>query len=188
MNKGRKTALVILISTILAGAYTATRVFAPDVSSQASATDTPTGTLAYEGCAFVWAYRQMPEFSTQFDLAVKELFPIGSGRVQAFGEDCLYADGRTEFSAKESDFYVTLPVPDLTDEQALGDRMAAIMTVVIERFPSDSLPGGHNGFVEFVFEQSEADFLVLRVPIQEYKNDGVGKAGMELFRMFHQVP
>jgi hypothetical protein len=186
MNRGKATSLVIVISTVLAGAYAALRVAAPENSSQISVTDTATVTATYEGCAFVWAYREQPENSAIFNVAVRELFPLGSGRARAFGEDCIYADGRSEFSTKETDFYVYLPVADLADEETLGNQITEIMTIVMNKFPSDTLPGGHNGFVEFYFEQSGEDYFIIRVPIQEYKRVGIGKTGAELFKMFHE--
>ncbi len=185
MNKRRTTAIVILFSTILAGTYTAISLGAPP---NQTGTETPIVTFTYEGCFYVWAYQELPEITTQFDQTIKERLPEANGRAQAFGEDCVYADGRVEFSAKETDFYVRIPTDDLMDEEELGDRMAAVMTIVLERFPSETLPGGHNGFVELVFEESPSQFLVLRVPIQRYKNDALGKTGAELFRMFHQNP
>jgi len=188
MNKRKTAALVILFSTILAGTYTAVRVGAPVIPPVIVGTDTPTVTPTYAGCAYMWAYRDLPEVSAQFDLAIKEEFPQAGGWAQAFGEDCVYADGQAEFGASETDFYVNLPVEDLADEEALGDRMAAIMTTVIDRFPRETLPGGQDGFVEFRFEMSETDFLILRVPILKYKNEAAGKTGTELFSMFYQIP
>lgn len=181
MNGRRAAALAVIFSTLLAGTYTALRVTAP---GPASATETPTALPSFEGCAYVWAYEDLPEVSAQFDAAVKELIPAANGRAQAFGENCVYGDGHADFGAMETDFYVSLEVQNHNDEAALGDQMAKIMTMVLQRFPRASLPGGQDGFVEFTFRTDATDPLILRVPIRTFRDEAQALAGAELFQKF----
>lgn len=185
MNKRRTAALAVLFSTLLAGTYAAMRVAGPSLLDGAPPTDSPTAPPTYSGCAYVWAYEDLPEITEAFDTAVRQLIPGASGRAQAFGENCVYADGRADFGAMETDLYVSLEVPDLNDEAALGDRMSAIMKMVLEKFPGDRLPGGQDGFVEFAFRAGASDSLVVRVSIQSFRAEGQGLTGRELFRKFH---
>lgn len=197
LMKGNKAAaLVILLSTILAGTYAALRAgssttFAtppPETLLTNTFTDTPTPTPGYEGCAYMWAYQDLPEISAQLDQAIKEIIPEASAHATAFGEDCVYADGRRVFGAMETDIYVTLPVDDLNDTEALGDQVAGIMTVILQRFPPGSVPGGTDGFVEFRFEASDGGSTILRVAISRYRHEAQGMTGSELFLFFQNNP
>ncbi len=184
MNRGKTAALAVLLSTLLAGTYAALRVAGPGLPEPAPGTDSPTAPPTYEGCAYVWAYEDLPEISEAFDAAVHELIPGASGRAQAFGENCVYGDGHADFGAMETDFYVSLKAKDLHDETALGDQMAQIMMMVLQRFPRANLPGGQDGFVEFAFSAGETDTLIVRVPIHTYRTEAQSLTGAELFRMF----
>ncbi|MCA1899513.1 MAG: hypothetical protein LDL50_02270 [Chloroflexi bacterium] len=139
-----------------------------------------------EQCAYVWAYHDAPDLSQKLDAAVKTLHPNASGRVQFFGEDCVYADGRSTFSAIETDFYVRVPAGDLTDKEALGNWMAQAMPLITE-IPREEIEGNY-GFVEFWFEQTEAGQVIARVPIQKYMDEARDKTGAELFRLFSAAP
>src|SRR5215204_2146767 len=72
-------------------------------------------TPTYEGCGYQWAYKDMPELNEPFDEAIKIINTDAKAWATAFGEDCVYADGHTDFSAMETDFYVHLPVADLSN-------------------------------------------------------------------------
>jgi hypothetical protein len=135
-------------------------------------------------CAYQWAHQDDPALSAEFDASIKSLNPAASGRAQAFGENCVSADGASTFGAMETDFYVRLPVEDLTQEEAFGNWMAQVMEVVVE-IPREKLQGPNYGFVEFTFEKSEPERVVVRVPIQQYLNEAAGKTGAELFGMFY---
>jgi hypothetical protein len=197
LKKKRAVALIV-VTTILTGTFFALQAGPENIprppSIPAQVTDTPadllifTDTPAYQSCAYTWASHDQPELSTQLELAVRESYPEANARAMAYGEDCEFADGRVQFGAMETDFYVTLPVVDLTDKAALGNMLASVMTTILERFPRQDLPGPVDGFVEFRFEQSDAENLILRVPIQRYKAEGADKTGLVLFELFHSVP
>src|SRR3990172_9453746 len=147
-----------------------------------SETLTPT----YEGCAYVWAYHDAPELTEKVDAAIGALNEEASARASLFGEDCIYADGQSTFGAMETDFYVHLPVDDLTAEEAFGNWMAQVLPIITQ-IPREQIQGNY-GFVEFWFEKNEAEQIILRVPIQKYLDEAQDKTGADLFRMFENPP
>lgn len=138
-------------------------------------------------CAFQWASQDLPELTFDFDSALKAMNPQASGRAQAFGENCIHTDGSAVFGAMETDFYVTLPVDDLKQEEDFGNWISQVMETVIQ-IPRENLEGPNYGFVEFTFEKSESERIIFRVPIQEYIDDAMGKSGAELFQMYFAKP
>ncbi len=84
----------------------------------------------------------------------------------------------------ETDFYVSLPAADLTDEEAFGNWIGQVMPVILA-LPPEEIAGPMPGFVEFWFTKSDTEQIIVRVPIQQYKEIGSGKTGVELFRWFH---
>jgi len=141
----------------------------------------------YPGCAYQWAYEDLPELSKQLQEEIMTLNLEATAWATAFGEDCVYADGHADFSAMETDFYVQLPVTDLADFESFGNWMTQVMQVV-EGSPRDLLSGPQAGFVEFKFTKSDTEFLFVRVPIQQFRETASGKTGEELFRMFYAEP
>jgi hypothetical protein len=167
------------------GAYAALRGGTPVPESPAPThTPTPGSTPAFEGCAYVWAYEDLPEISAQVDRAVKLSLPNAEAHAVAFGEDCVFADGHSVFSAMQTDFYVRVLVANLEDEDALGDHMAAILQVITTDFPTASLAGPLEGLVEFQFEDAAGTRVVVRVPLGRYRTEAHGLAGAELYRHF----
>lgn len=151
-------------------------------------TETQSSLPAYGECGYQWAYQDLPELSTQFDLAVKNLIPESASHATAFGENCIGADGQViRFLAMQTDFYVIAKVETLDDYETFGEWIAEVMQVVIE-FPSDMLAGPNPGFVEFRFEEGNMESIGLRVPIREYREKADGITGEELFRMFYREP
>ena len=58
-------------------------------------------------------------------------------------------------------------------------------TPVVDSMLSDTVEGPQRGFVEYRFQISEKDFLIVRVPIQIYNDSATGMTGETLFRMFY---
>ena len=135
-------------------------------------------------CAFMWAHPLLEDLTDTFEAAIKELNPEASAHASAFGEDCVYADGRTVFFAIETDFYIDLPVTDLTDFEAFGNWIAQTMPVAAS-MPSDMIEGPHIGFVEYKFKKNAGDQLIVRIPTQKYNDSAQGKTGEELFLLFY---
>ena len=159
---------------------------APTISlATEPATLTPVGDI---NCGYQWAYQDLPEVSAQFDQAVKDLIPNSNSHATAFGENCIGADNQVvTFLAMETDFYVIAPVGTLEDHQSFGNWAAGVMQVV-NNLPTEMLAGPMPGFVEFRFEKDTSESLILRIPIQQYRETAEGKIGEELFDLFYTKP
>jgi hypothetical protein len=157
----------------------------PDISTPqtSSNSEIPVTIQSSETCAFSWAISLLKELTNVFDAAINELNLESSARASAFGEDCVHEGGSKVFLAIETDFYIDLPVTDLTDYESFGNWIAQTMSVVAST-PSNMIEGPQSGFVEYKFIKSENEFLNIRVPIQTYNNSAQGKTGEELSRMF----
>ncbi len=149
-------------------------------------TETPAAAPLEGPCAYVWAHHDAPELTPKIDEAVHAINPDASARAGLFGEDCVYADGRSTFGVMETDFYVHLPADDLTNEEAFGNWMAQVLPLIVE-IPREEIKGRF-GFVEFWFKKNDAEHLIVRIPIQKYIDEAQGKTGVELFRMFNVAP
>ena len=148
-----------------------------------AATDAPTAAEDAGQCAYMWATHNADELSAKIDEEIRIIDPAASGNASYYGEDCVYADGHSTFSAMETDFYVRIPVDNLTNEEAFGDWISQVMKIVIA-FPREQIQGKY-GFVEFWFEKSEGEHVIVRVPIQKYIDGTHGITGAALFRMFY---
>jgi hypothetical protein len=140
-----------------------------------------------EACGFVWAYKDLADLSNFVQDTVQALQPKAKARAQAFGEDCVYSNGKSEFHALETDFYVTLMVDDLLDEDELGNWITRIMPEII-RIPQDKLLGPKEGFCEFKFTDNTNEVVIVRVPLEQFRMQGNGLEGAELYRLFGKKP
>jgi len=164
MIKKRLIGILTFVAAAAASLFALTQgTFRADIPARVTETPTATAAAEYMPCAYVWAYENLPEISTELQAAVQAILPEASARAQAFGEDCVAADGSSTFGAMETDFYVTLSVPDLTDTEALGTLVEKVLSVV-DGFPRGRVPGGQDGFVEFTFRSGDQQ-RILRVPI-----------------------
>jgi hypothetical protein len=132
--------------------------------------DTPLPiTATVERCAYVEAYHSLPDLSAQIDQTIKQIQADASGRAEAYGENCVTAsNGQSTFSAMETDFYFTIPVKDLKDDNELGTWIINTMKI-IEAVPASSIAGPQAGFVEFTFKTRD-DQKNLRVQIGSYES------------------
>jgi hypothetical protein len=137
-------------------------------------------------CAYTWAYHNAPELTEKLSAAFLAIDPVINVRAEYYGEDCVYSDGRSTFSALETDFYIRKPVNDLTNEDALGNWISQAMKIVT-KIPREQIQGNY-GFVEFWFEKSDNEQTIVRVPIQQYKEEAQDKKGTELFQLFFKKP
>lgn len=142
---------------------------------------------ASEDCYFVWAQQDDMELSERLDAAVRAMDERANANAMLFGEDCVYADGTSRFGVMETDFYVRREVDDLADDDAFGDWIRQVMTVILE-LPPEEIQGPQPGFVEFRFIKLPTEQIIVRVPIEQYKSEAQGKTGAELFRMFYEPP
>jgi hypothetical protein len=116
------------IFTTAAGPATYVLFYAQETQLAAAYQGTPTWTpaptaTAYAGCVWNWARRDLPD-TTHLAQVALNFFQVRNAtvRVEAYGENCL--DGQTQkvqyFAAMTTDFYVTILVDDLTDQERLG--------------------------------------------------------------------
>ena len=188
----RKRNLIVGIVVTAAAALTVlTTISTP--GSESPATESPPETISpyapagLGNCSFQWAYQSATDLTVEFDAAVKEMASEASSHVEFFGENCVYADGTSTFGAMETDFYVRVQLEDLSDEGSLGSTISKVMGIVTG-IPREKLQGPNYGFVEFVFEKSEAERIVIRVPIQQYLNEAKDLSDAELFQKFQTQP
>lgn len=182
MTKKQTFGLLAALTAAAASLLTLARgTFTADISAPPTATPTAASPSVPPQCAYVWAYHDLPEISAELQAAVQAILPEASAHATAFGEDCIGADGgAVYFAAMETDFYIRIPVTDLNDDAALGNLIAQLLPVILDRFPLEHLQGPKEGFVEFAFFSGENQ-RVLRVPIPlAMELRGKGLNGTEL--------
>ena len=174
--------LIAIILSAVAGIFAVQIASAPS-PEEIQITDTP---VSNDGnCAYIWAYHNAPELTEKLSATFLAIDPAINARAEYFGEDCIYADGHSTFGAMETDFYIRIPVDDLANEETLGNWMSQVLPVIVQ-LPRAEIQGKY-GFVEFTFEKTETDHVIVRVPIQLYINSN-GTTGAKLFQMFHNFP
>lgn len=164
-----KIALTLLIVLVLAGAgmfirARGTAVPAPEPTVEDPYLSQPS---SENQCAYVWAYKDLPDVNADFQKAVRTILPEAETHATAFGEDCASADGSAVFSAMETDFYVLSAAADLYDNETLGSIVERILAET-DNFAPPRVPGGQLGFVEFTFWNG-TEQRILRVSIAEGK-------------------
>lgn len=93
----------------------------------------------------------MADLSNKFDEKLKHIQPQANGYAEAYGENCIDSRGnKVRFLAMETDFYVSLEVNELEDQQALGELTGQVLAVIAE-FPTDETPGPQSGYVGIAF-------------------------------------
>lgn len=113
----------------------------PDIGTLTPLTITPpaeTEIVYQPSCYFNWARQPLPELSSQVQTALEEAGLTGvTARAEAYGENCY--DSQTNeviyFAALETDFRVTLDVPNLEDSEHLGNMLEEAL-IVLDKFPS----------------------------------------------------
>lgn len=137
-------------------------------------------------CAFIWANEPLPELSDELNQALKDYPLQAKGYAQAYGENCVTSDGDIlRFLAMETDFYITLQVDDLEDEQVLGELVEQVMELLTE-FPTGATPGPQPGYVGITFEVPEdsSQLWVMRAEIESALENGL--RGKELLNALQE--
>lgn len=160
---------------------------APSSTPAPVITTTSVITPTYEACAYMWASHDLTDLSKKVDTAFKAIDPNLIGSAYAYGEDCVYADGHSTFSAMETDFRAKVSVTDLQDEKTLGDWITKVMNVIVN-LPPDGIQGPQPGRVDFEFDNSASVTLHVNVSIAKYKTQAAGLTGAELFKYFNNNP
>ena len=163
--------LVVTVSTpaIEPGPHDATTVAPPDQL----------------GCAYQWAYQDMPELSSEFLRSIQEIQPEAQASAYAFGENCIRADGTSTFGAMETDFNITLQVTDLSSDSELGDWIVKVMEVITS-IPPDQIMGPRPGRVSMTY-QSSGEQKTVNFYIDQYQALPPGLSGAEIYQAL-QVP
>ncbi|MCL4529880.1 MAG: hypothetical protein M1282_10760 [Chloroflexi bacterium] len=183
---------LILVIFLLLAACDSPSATAPAITeeitmaSPSSLVTSPATTVTNEPCAFVPAYQSLADISAKVDRAIKSLQPEASGRAQAYGENCVYADGHADFHAMETDFYVTANVTNLKDNNELGTWIINAMKALAS-FSPGTVPGPQPGFVEFTFK-SKDDRKSLRVSISKYEQLPSNLSGADVIKALFPNP
>lgn len=114
--------------------------------------------------------------------------PFESARAEAYGENCISANGSVvRFAARETDFYVTLTVTDLSDENMLGSLLEQTLAV-IDLFPIDQTPGPNPGYVGIAFKVGEQVQNLWFTQIQAADLRVQGLKGADFYRALKGAP
>ena len=143
----------------------------------------PIITPTYDGCAFVWANKDLPELSETLEKEIQALDRGSTARAVAFGENCVYMDGHSTFGAIETDFYITTTVTDISDLELFGNWIS--QTVPVVQSVSEAAAGPHLGFIEYTFKSNDDDAFSVRVPLEKYDEKVNGLSGENIFLLFY---
>lgn len=134
----------------------------------------------YPGCAYQWAYEDLPKLSSDFQQSIQALQAEAQASAFVFGENCIYADERTDFIAMETDFNVTLQVNDQSDQSDLGEWIVKVMQV-IENIPPDQIVGPRPGRVSIGFQVSSEQKFV-NFYVDQYRALPAGLSNTEIYQ------
>ncbi|MEZ4672425.1 MAG: hypothetical protein R3E39_31360 [Anaerolineae bacterium] len=118
-------------------------------------TSTPVTAVSYPSCAFMWARQDLPIVTEIVQTALKDA-GIGyvTARAEAYGENCVGQDQSISyFAAMTTDFYLTIPVNTLDDDQYLGEIVRAAYHMLVA-IPEKSLPA-KLGYLDITFAAAE---------------------------------
>lgn len=115
-------------------------------------TPTPTPTVPYEQCGWVWATQSLPELSAEVQAALEAAgLENITARAEAYGENCLSPGNEVlRFAAMQTDFHITVEVETLADAERMGALLETILSV-LDNFPTESTPGPNPGYVGVTF-------------------------------------
>lgn len=133
-----------------------------------------------QGCAYQWAYQDLPELSGQFLAMLRQVQTEVQGNAYAFGENCIREDGSATFLPMETDFNITLQVSSLSDEPTLGEWIVKVMQV-IENIPPEQITGPRPGLVNIIF-RSNGEEKGIRFYIDQYRALETGLNSAEIYR------
>ena len=151
------------------------------------ATITPVSSTPTAGssqvCAFVEGRQAIADISDKLGAKITATgLSLVSARAEAYGENCIAQDGSfVRFAARETDYYITLSVPETADDQELGTMLETLLGV-IEGFPVESTPGPNPGYIAVAFQSSTntRNLWFMRETAKQLFSEGV--RGADLFR------
>jgi hypothetical protein len=152
-------AIFYMTETALVAAYQTAQHFTPTptptMTLTVSATALATGTLeaaSFTQCAYVWANHALPDVTALAQAALdKTDIPKTTVRADAYGEDCIDQNTNTVrgFGAMTTDFYLSVEVPNLSDQTALAEYVQIVYETLIA-IPQDTLPA-YPGYLDITF-------------------------------------
>ncbi len=140
----------------------------------------PTFDPTAEPCGYMWASQNLTDLTLDLQAAITSLHPEAQAFAFAFGEDCIYTDGHRIFTAMETDFNVTLPVTDLTNENDLGEWIVKAMQVITD-LPKEKIVGPRPGRVTIIFTTT-AEQKFVQFYIDKYQALPGGMDGWEILQ------
>ncbi len=151
-------------------------------------TPSKTPTVSYSDCGFVEARQNLPELSAEFLRKLKQAgLPVDSARAEAYGENCLTADNSVAyFAARETDFYVTLNVSNLTDEATLGAYLGKILDIIDKVPPTQT--GPNPGYIGVTFRAGDQAQNLWFTQTQANDLRAQGLKGADLYRALYNKP
>lgn len=157
----RYAGMFVLLTLLLSACSPLPDPPTPVLSATQAPVAGPTPSPTESPCFWRWSRQDLPEVAAEVQTTL-DAAGVGGGqakaRAEAYGEDCV--DPETNevryFTAMETDFYVTLPVDDLADRQALGEILLDLLKV-LDRFPPESTPGPQPGYVGVNFVAGEEE-------------------------------
>jgi hypothetical protein len=152
---------------------------APHIDQAPDGITTPVPSNPQE-CGYQWAYKDLPETSSNFQQSIQALQPGAQASAFGFGENCVHADGTSNFIPMETDFNVTLQVSDLSDKSALGDWIVNVMQI-IENIPADQIIGPRPGRLSILFA-SNGQQQAVNFYIDQYRSLAAGLSSAEIYQ------
>ncbi|PWH18674.1 MAG: hypothetical protein DDG60_00130 [Anaerolineae bacterium] len=157
MSRPLARLVLLLIAFILLGTVCSLpRAFPPPNPTALPPPETPTETV--NTCAFVWASQDLTQLSEQLLKQLKEAeLPVRVARASAYGENCVFGDGRIErFVARQTDFYITLEIDTLNNPITLGKLLEQTLDV-IDGLPLDKILGSNPGQIGITFRAGDTE-------------------------------
>jgi hypothetical protein len=150
-------------------------------------TSTPEAVVA-SACAYTPASQPMADVSKKLQENVEKLgLKNISMRAVANGENCI--DTQTNrvvsFSAKQTDFYISVKVDDLKSEEVLGNWIEQVLQVLLQ-FPKKDLVGLAEGNVSVEFRDDTGQINVWFNISQGREAIQAGQRGAKLYNQLHR--
>lgn len=162
----------------------------PSSTPVPSPTPIPTFTPTPIPCAFAWVNQPLEEETARLqELLLKNGWNTVEGMLMAYGENCLdvSTDQVVRFTPLQTDFYFTVPVPSVENQNELGFWVERLIQIA-EQLPQEELPGITRGYMSILFDNGREQ-VRLWFPIEEgAKALESGLRGNTLFQKLQAKP
>ena len=164
----------VLFCTLLLSACSAVPATPPTLAPAKAAPDP-------QNCGYQWAYQDLPELSASFQQSIQALQPEAQANAFAFGENCILSDGSiARFIPMETDFNITFPVTDLTNDAELGEWVVRVMEVITQ-IPAEQIVGPRPGRVSLIFKSGDEQ-TGINFYIDQFQNLAPGLSHAEIYQ------